>query len=46
MRGDAGEDMGDEMKTRVSEKVKTLELWPARLEKQSLRDLAALFTTS
>lgn len=37
--GDAGEDMGDELKTPVSEKIKTLKHSPAGLEQLSLRDL-------
>ena len=37
--GDAGEDMGDELKTPVSEKIKTLKRSPAGLEQLSLRDL-------
>lgn len=37
--GDAGEDMGDELKTPVSDKIKTLKCSPAGLEQLSLRDL-------
>jgi hypothetical protein len=37
--GDAGEEMGDEMKTPVSEKIKTLKRSPTGLEQLSLRDL-------
>jgi hypothetical protein len=37
--GDAGEDMGDEKNTPVSEKIRTLKNSPAGLEQLSLRDL-------
>ena len=36
---EAGEDMGDGLKTPVSEKIKTLKRSPAGLEQLSLRDL-------
>jgi hypothetical protein len=37
--GDAGEDMGDDAKTPVPEKIRTLKSSPAGLEQLSLRDL-------
>jgi len=37
--GDAGQDMGDAMKTPIPELIKTLKRSPARLEQMSLRDL-------
>lgn len=41
--GDAGEDMVDELKTPVSEKIRTLKRSPAGLEQLSLRDLRRIF---
>ena len=40
--GDAGEDMGEELKTPISEKIHTLKRAPAGLDQLSLRDLRRL----